>query len=92
MADYAFRTESFTWGRKYRVCLPSVSWSVSNFVSATIQILRHDVHRAVHRNITSIVKPTGCTNGSNLFYFGMTPNMFRVVFTSIIKSSRLYIQ
>ena len=31
-----------------------------------------DVHRAVHCNITSIVKPTGCTNVSNLFYFGMT--------------------
>jgi len=29
-----------------------------------------DVHRAVHRNIISIVKPTRCTNVSNLFYFG----------------------
>ena len=28
-----------------------------------------DVHRAVHRNILSIVKPTRCTNVSNLFYF-----------------------
>jgi len=28
-----------------------------------------DVHRAVHRNINSTVKPTGCTNVSNLFYF-----------------------
>ena len=30
-----------------------------------------DVHRAVHRNIISIVKPTRCTNVSNLFYFGV---------------------
>ena len=28
-----------------------------------------DVHRAVHRNIISIAKPTRCTNVSNLFYF-----------------------
>jgi len=27
-----------------------------------------DVHRAVHRNIISIVKPTICTAVSNLFY------------------------
>ena len=26
----------------------------------------------MHRNIISIVKPTRCTNVSNLFYFGMT--------------------
>ena len=47
------------------------------------------VHRAVHRNIISIVKPTRCTNVSNLFYFGMTLYMFRMVFPSIIRSSRL---
>ena len=29
-----------------------------------------DVHRAVHRNIISVAKPTRCTNVSNLFYFG----------------------
>ena len=29
------------------------------------------VHRAVHRNTISIVKPTICINVSNLFYFGM---------------------
>ena len=40
----------------------------------------------------SIVKPTRCTNVSNLFYFGMTLYMFRTVFPSIISSSRLYIQ
>jgi len=40
----------------------------------------------------SIVKPTRCTNVSNLFYFGMTLYMFRTVFPSIIRSSRLYIQ
>jgi len=50
------------------------------------------LHMAVHRNIISIVKPTRCTNVSNLFYFGMTLYMFRTVFPSIIRSSRLYIQ
>ena len=40
----------------------------------------------------SIVKPTRCTNVWNLFYFGMTLYMFRTVFPSIIRSSRLYIQ
>jgi len=47
---------------------------------------------AVHRNIISVVKPTRCANVSNLFYFGMTLYMFRTVFPSIIRSSRLYIQ
>jgi len=28
-----------------------------------------DVHRAVHRNIISIIIPTRCTNVPNLFYF-----------------------
>ena len=46
-----------------------------------------DVHRAVH--LISIVKPTRCTNVSNLFYFGMTLYMFRTVFPSIVRSSRL---
>jgi len=31
-----------------------------------------DIHRTVHRNILSIVKPTRCTTVSNLFYFEMT--------------------
>jgi len=51
-----------------------------------------DVHRAVHRNINSIVKPTRCTSVWKLFYFGMTLYMFRTVFPSITRSSRLYIQ
>jgi len=51
-----------------------------------------DVHRAVHHSITSIVKPTRCTNVSNLFYFGMTLYTFQTVFPSIIRSWRLYIQ
>ena len=38
-----------------------------------------DVHRAVHRNIISIVKPTRFTNVSNLFFFGMTLYMFQMV-------------
>jgi hypothetical protein len=51
-----------------------------------------DIHRAVHPNIISIVKPTRCTNVSNLFSFGMTFYMFWTVFPSIIRSSRLYMQ
>jgi len=50
---------------------------------------KFDVRRAVHHNIISIVKPTKCTNVSNLFYFGMTLYMFRAVPPSIIRSSRL---
>jgi len=42
--------------------------------------------------VISIVKPTRCTNVSNLFYFGMTHYMLRTVFPSIIRSSRLCIQ
>jgi len=49
-------------------------------------------HRAMHRNIISIVKPTRCINVSNLFYFARALYMFRTVFPSIIRSSRLYIQ
>jgi len=62
------------------------------------ELLRHyelgffDVHTAVHLNIISIVKPTRCTNVSNLFYFRTTLYMFRTVLPSIIRSSRLYIQ
>ena len=55
-------------------------------------LFKFDVHRAMHRNIISTVKPTRCTKVSNLFYFGMTLYMFRTVFPSIIRSSRLYIQ
>jgi len=51
-----------------------------------------EVQRAVHRNISSTAKPTRCISASNLFYFGMTLYMFRTVFPSIIRSSRLYIQ
>jgi len=39
----------------------------------------------------SIVKPNTCTSFSNLFYFGITLFMFRTVFPSIVRSSRLHI-
>jgi len=51
-----------------------------------------DIHKAVHRNIISIVKPATCTSVSNLLYFGMTLYMFRTIFPSIIRSSRLCLQ
>jgi len=41
-----------------------------------------DVHRAMHPNIVSILKPTRCTNVSNLFYFGMTLYVFWTVLPS----------
>jgi len=68
------------------------SWEVKLTNSTGFISYEFDVHRAVHRNIISIVKQTRCTNVSNLFYFGMTFYMFRKVFPSIIRSSRLYIQ
>jgi hypothetical protein len=51
--------------------------------------VQEDIFRKVY---ISIVKPTRCTNLSNLFYFGITLCMSRTVFPSIIRSSRLYIQ
>jgi len=48
--------------------------------------------RKYRTQIISIVKPTRCSNVSNLFYFGMTLYMFRTVFPSIIRSWTLYIQ
>jgi hypothetical protein len=39
-----------------------------------------------------IAKPTMCTKFSNLFYFRITIYMFRIVFSSIIRSSSLHIQ
>ena len=44
------------------------------------------------RFIIPIVKPTRCTNVSNLFYFRTTLCVFRTVFPSTLSSSRLYIQ
>jgi len=42
--------------------------------------------------IISIVKPTRYSSVSNLFYFRITLYMFRTVFPSIIRNTRLYIQ
>ena len=61
------------------------------FLECSYNKIVFNVHSAVHRNIISIVKPTRCTNVSNLFYFRTTLYMFRTVFPSIIRSSRLYI-
>ena len=69
------------------LCLKYIKNKLNMYSSDTF-----DVHRPVHRNIISIVKPARCTNVLNLFYFGMTLYMFRTVFPSIIRSSRLYIQ
>jgi len=42
--------------------------------------------------VVSTVKPTRCTNFSNLFHFVVALYMYRTVFPSIIRSPRLYIQ
>ena len=52
--------------------------------------LRITTHQKPNFSI-SIIKPTRCTNVSTLFYFGITLYMFRTVFLSIIRGSRLYI-
>jgi len=77
-------TRPFRWKTKSGFCACAITFRTSS-------TLQSDVHRAVHRNIMSTVKPTRCTNVSNLFYFGMTLYMFRTVFPSTISSSRLYI-
>ena len=59
-------------------------------VSSVGDIQKKKLFKAVYS--ISIVKPTRSTNVSNLFYFGMTLYIFRTVFPSIIRSSRLFIQ
>ena len=56
--------------------------SMGHFVAESYGTAVFDVHRAVHRNIVSVVKLTRCTNVSNVFYFGMILYMFRTVFPS----------
>ena len=56
------------------------------------QTLFFDIHRAVHRNIFLLKKNRHIHQCNKLFYFGMTLYMFRTIFPSIIRSSRLYIQ
>jgi len=54
--------------------------------------MKNTTSKCIYRYVISIVKPTRCTSFSNLFYFGIKLYMFRTVFSSIIRSSRLYIQ
>ena len=42
--------------------------------------------------IISTAKPTSCTSVSILFHFGIALKLFRIIFPSIIRSSRLSIQ
>ena len=79
-----------------------LTWASSSFTAippdyadaVVVRISFHivDIHRAVHCNVISILKPTRCASVSNLFYFGMTLYMFQTVFSSVIRSSKLYIQ
>jgi hypothetical protein len=83
------------------VVKPTRCYSVSNlFWNDTLHVsgalsVRHQEFKTVHTAtgiIISVVKPTRCYSVSNLFYFGMTLYMFRAVFPSVFRSSRLYIQ
>jgi len=84
-----------------------IKWSSRQFILWFFLLASHDSQRwhckwttlqrrtllcKLYSTVISIVKPTRCTGVSNLFYFEMTLYMFRMVFTSIIRSSRLYIQ
>jgi len=71
------------------IMMPKTCWDRS--LTINIRLVESCWFLSLHP-IMSIVKPTICTNVSNLFYFGMTLYMFRTVFPSIISSSRLYIQ
>jgi len=62
---------------KQKLAMVSTDNRVSDMAHVVHISCKFDVHRAMHPNIISIVKPTRCTNVSNLFYFGMTPNMFQ---------------
>ena len=93
-SDYENPTQSsislhLTWSSSSFTAIPP---DYADAVVVRISFHIYDIHRAVHCNIISIVKPTRCTNVSNLFYFGMTLYMFRTVFPSAIRSSRLYLQ
>ena len=43
--------------------------------------IRFDVHRAVHRNVISIVKSTVCTSVSNLFILERHSTFFDILLT-----------
>jgi len=46
-----------------------IAWCTKNTKYIRSKSSKFDVHRAVHRNIMSIVKPTKCTNVSFFFLF-----------------------
>ena len=90
--DVGFVRSCFSVIREILIPDIVVSTSLLGYYTVSTDKCFFDVHRAMHRNIISIVKPTRYTNVSNLFYFGMTLYIFRTLFPSIISSSRLYIQ
>jgi len=71
------------------------SWVNFTFIRPDHSVLGDHCGIELYRivwGLISTVKATRCTIVSNLFYFGMTLYIFRTVFPSIIRSSRLYIQ
>ena len=84
---------------KYRWIRLAVSASIHMSVRSVFHVcaspsvnLQHFSNREQQQAILSLLKPTRCTNVLNLFYFGMTLDVFRTVLPYIIRSSRLYIQ
>jgi len=86
------KTPVSTHRHSYKNWENGIEFCSTDYLKFCYRILRFNVHRPVHLNIISIVKPTIFINVPNLFYFEMTLYMFRTVFSSIIRSSRLYIQ
>ena len=79
-------------GVKY-MKLPILQFSSVSFSFLPLRLKHIPENPSVkHTPPTSVVKPTRCTSVSNLFYFGLTLYMFRTVFPSIIRCSRLYIK
>jgi len=70
-------------------CFAEAQLCFSRGVKDKKQQHKSDVHRAVHRNIISIVKPTRCTSVSNLFYFGMLASSQQYLFDKFLL---LYVQ
>ena len=81
---------------KYKVLYMSFTVYVKYKIQIILYVLNSckyfDIHVTVHRDKFCIIKPTRCTNFSNIFYFGMKLYMFRTVPLSMIRSFSPYTQ
>jgi hypothetical protein len=78
--------------RSFALLINSMLWEDSHALNCVFSFVILQDSNTQIKFCTSTVNPTRCTNFSNLFYFGITLYMFRMVFPSSIRSSRLYIQ